>query len=382
MDEAGAARVRAIGPATVARAVLLRVAEHPQATALVRAAAVLGDGATLAEAAALVELDQQDAAHAADQLITLAVLKPAPKLEFAHPIVREAVYADIGAHERAQAHARAALILTSEERAAAQLVQAEPAGDASRVELLRRVADEALRRGAPAAAIAWLRRADAELPEPRADVLFELGTAELRLGRPEAADHLAAALALTDDAARLAMTVRRLAMALSVDGRSDEAVDAVEGAIDVIAPLDRELGLLLEAELASHAQRRALHPRALRRAPVASRAAQGRHPGRAARAGQPRARTGEGLRVRVRGGRAARGRAGRRASPARAEGRPRRPVLRPRRRAAGDGRARHRRGRPRASGRGGPRPRLRTALGAPDLPPRLGRAAPRQPHRS
>ena len=43
-------------------------------------------------------------------------------------------------------------------------------------------------------------------------------------------------------------------MALSVDGRSDEAVDAVEGAIDVIAPLDRELGLLLEAELASHAQ--------------------------------------------------------------------------------------------------------------------------------
>ena len=164
MDDAGAARVRAIGPATVARAVLLRVAEHPQATALVRAAAILGDGATLAEAAALVELDQQDAAHAADQLITLAVLKPAPQLEFAHPIVREAVYADIGAHERAQAHARAALILTSEERAAAQLVQAEPAGDASRVELLRRVADEALRRGAPAAAIAWLRRANAELP--------------------------------------------------------------------------------------------------------------------------------------------------------------------------------------------------------------------------
>ena len=85
-------------------------------------------------------------------------------------------------------------------------------------------------------------------------MLFELGTAELRLGRPEAADHLAAALALTDDAPRLAMTVRRLAMALSVAGRSDEAVDAVEGAIDVIAPLDRELGLLLEAELASHAQ--------------------------------------------------------------------------------------------------------------------------------
>ena len=106
MDDAGAARVRAIGPATVARAVLLRVAEHPEATALVRAAAILGDGATLGEAAALVGLDQQDAARAADQLITLAILTPAPQLEFAHPIVREAVYADIGT-PRARPGARA-----------------------------------------------------------------------------------------------------------------------------------------------------------------------------------------------------------------------------------------------------------------------------------
>jgi hypothetical protein len=72
--------------------------------------------------------------------------------------VREAVYADIGSHERAGAHARAASVLAaggaSEERIAAQIVKAEPAGDAERVQLLRRVGAHALSRGRPAAAVA------------------------------------------------------------------------------------------------------------------------------------------------------------------------------------------------------------------------------------
>jgi hypothetical protein len=91
-------------------------------------------------------------------------------IEFAHPIVREAVYADIGPQERAKAHARAALTLAEdgapEERIAAQIVQARPVGDPERVELLRRVAADALVRGAPSAAVAWLTRALAEPPPP------------------------------------------------------------------------------------------------------------------------------------------------------------------------------------------------------------------------
>ena len=141
----------------------LRLSGAPAAaTALVRAVAVLGDGASLAEAAQLAGIAEDEAARAADLLVALAILKPAEGLEFAHPIVREAVYADIGSHERAEAHARAAEILAargaSEERIAAQIVEAEPAGDPDRVELLRRVAADALARGAPAAAVAWLRR--------------------------------------------------------------------------------------------------------------------------------------------------------------------------------------------------------------------------------
>ena len=56
-DAAGAAACARIGPAAVAEAVLLRLSERPAAaTALVRAVAVLGDGASLAEAAGLAEL--------------------------------------------------------------------------------------------------------------------------------------------------------------------------------------------------------------------------------------------------------------------------------------------------------------------------------------
>ncbi|HEV2874179.1 MAG TPA: AAA family ATPase, partial [Thermoleophilaceae bacterium] len=139
-DAAGAQRVRGIGPAAVAQAVLLRLEGRPAAArSLVHAAAVLGDGASPGEAARLAEVQEPDATEAADLLAALAILKPADRLEFAHPIVREAVYAEIGPRERAQAHARAARILAAggaaDERIAAQLVEADPAGDPERVEL-------------------------------------------------------------------------------------------------------------------------------------------------------------------------------------------------------------------------------------------------------
>jgi AAA ATPase domain len=101
------ARVHGIGPAAVARAVLLRLSGRPAAaTAQVHAVAVLGDGASLAEAADLAGLSREEAVGAADLLVALAILRPAEGLEFAHPIIREAVHADIGPRERARSHAR------------------------------------------------------------------------------------------------------------------------------------------------------------------------------------------------------------------------------------------------------------------------------------
>ncbi|MDQ3647249.1 MAG: AAA family ATPase [Actinomycetota bacterium] len=273
-DARGADRVRGIGPAAVAQAVLLRLSgKPPAATALVRAVAILGDGASLAEAARLADLTEQEAASASDLLITHGLLQPAAGLEFAHPIVREAVYADIGSHERAEAHARAAGILSasgaSEERIAAQIAEAEPTGDPERVELLRRVAVDALGRGAPATAVAWLGRALAEPPPPasRAEVLLELGAAELRLATPAAVDHLTGAAELAPEPRLLAMSVRLLANTLTMLGNADGAVEAIESAIGVVEPVDRELALLLEAELAAHSQQASLE----RRAPAATR---------------------------------------------------------------------------------------------------------------
>ena len=68
------------------------------------------------------------------------------------------------------------------------------------------MAADALARGAPAAAVAWLARALAEPPPPggRAEVLLELGSAELRLGAPEAVDHLAEAVELSREPELLA----------------------------------------------------------------------------------------------------------------------------------------------------------------------------------
>ena len=268
-DARDAAHVRHIGPGAVAQAVLLRLAGAPAAaSALVRAVAVLGDGAGLAEAAGLAGLTGEQAGRAADLLVAIAILRPGEGLEFAHPIVRQAVYADIGPRERGLAHARAARILAaggaSAERVAAQLAQAEPAGEPERVELLRKVAAEALARGAPAAAVAWLGRALAEPPPPaaRAAVLLELGSAELRLAMPEAVDHLAAAAGALSEPGLLATSVRRLAEALTMSGQADRAVAAIEAVIGTVEAADSELALLLEAELAGHAQEASLETRA------------------------------------------------------------------------------------------------------------------------
>jgi len=272
-----AARVRRFGPGAVARAVLLRLSSAPaSATTLVRAIAVLGDGASVSESARLAELPAEDAARAADLLVALSILKEGEALEFAHPIVRQAVYDDIGAHARARAHARAAQILiesaASDERVATQIAQAEPAGDASRVELLRRVAAGALSRGAPAAAVSWLKRALVEPPlvgAARAEVQLELGSAELRLATPDAVEHFSAAMTGLLEPRLVSFAARQLANAFAATGNADQAVEVLESAIVAVQARDTELALILEAEFAAKAQQAGREARARARGRLA-----------------------------------------------------------------------------------------------------------------
>ncbi len=85
-------------------------------------------------------------------------------------------------------------------------------------------------------------------------MLLELGSAELRVAAPDAVAHLAAAVELLDEPQQVATGARLLANALTWSGQSDRSIAALESAIAVVEPADRELALHLEAELAAHAQ--------------------------------------------------------------------------------------------------------------------------------
>jgi DNA-binding CsgD family transcriptional regulator len=253
---ANAARVLQTGPEAVLRAVSLRLARLPAAaTALVRAAAVLGDGTQLQHAAALADLDLERAAQAATMLVHAGLLRLEDPLEFVHPVVRTAIYQQIGADERLRAHRRAAELFvtagTPSQQAAAHLLLTPPGGDRFVGEVLRRAAEQSLVQGAPQAAVSYLWRALAEpMSDPeRAELLYRLGVAEQSAAIPGAVEHLAEALALTTDPVRHAEMALPYAIALGLLDRLGAGQDALQAAIDVLGGRQPELGQLLEGVL-------------------------------------------------------------------------------------------------------------------------------------
>ncbi len=227
-----AAQVRDWSPESVTRLLTARLVHLPvEARRLAQAVAILGHEATLRRAAALAEVEPIAAEEAADQLRAAGIFSQASTLEFMHPIVRAAVHEDQAPSARAGAHRRAASLLAAEyapcEAIAAHLVRCEPAGDVTVTERLVEAAHQAHARGAPEAAVRYLRRALAEPPAPaaRAGVLLELAASEGRVfDLDAAADHLALAVeAAADPDTRLGAAL--LAAALS--GHSGRVVEAI-----------------------------------------------------------------------------------------------------------------------------------------------------------
>jgi hypothetical protein len=103
--------------------------------------------------------------------------------------------------------------------------------------------------------------------------LLELGAAELRVAEPRAVDHLMEAVGLIREPWLLTVSVRQLALTLTMAGEADRAVEALESAIEVVEPADRERALVLEAELATYAQQASREARA----PAARRLERHRH---------------------------------------------------------------------------------------------------------
>ncbi len=256
---AQAARVGSLSPDGVTRSVgatLQRLG--PEARALARAVAVLGEGTQLEPAALLARVAPAAAAPAATALARAGILQDDARLRFRHPILAGAVRDGMAVHERAAEHARAAELLRARgeapERVALQLLHVGPAGDARVVAELRLAARHARERGAPGSAAMLLTRALAEPPSAgeRADVLVELGRAELDHGRASVAwDHLAAAPGCAADARTRGRAVALLALAVPGD-RAVRArlMELVRQTLPEVAPHDRELALRLRATLA------------------------------------------------------------------------------------------------------------------------------------
>ena len=255
---AGAGRVTDITPPTVAGAVAAMLARlGPQATALARAAVVLGDGVTLELAAELGQVPLSEAATVIADLVRSRLLDDSTALRFRHPILAGAVRAALLAHELAAAHARAAVVLrergAAPERVAPHLLRASPAGDATVVSDLRLAAEHALARGAPAIAVVVLQRALAEPPDPalRGELLLELGGAELATGKTtDAADHLAEAHRCALDPLTRARALPLLSQANPGDPLFRRRItDLVEATLPDVEKRDGDLAWRLRAIL-------------------------------------------------------------------------------------------------------------------------------------
>jgi len=252
--------VDGLGPQPVAQSVLRRAAQAGTgADRLTRAIAVLGGPASLRHAATLASQDIRHAARLADSLRAADVLAPGTALEFAHPIVRAAVYESIPPGERALAHAEAADLLERDgadpERVGLHLVHSEPGGNPHVTGMLRTAAAAASGRGAPGAAADYLRRAVDEPPDPgiRPAVMLELGLA-LAADRSQAATAaLRRAVELAGTPPDRATTALQAARVLGIWGHHDSAAGICRDALGAAGTLTPAADDNLEAELFANA---------------------------------------------------------------------------------------------------------------------------------
>lgn len=264
---ANAQKVLKVAPATVSRWVHARLARTaPEARALARALAVLGRGAELRHAAELAQLDERSAAEALDTLVAAGLAETVEGLDFSHPLLRTAIYADLPPGERSLAHRQAARQLACEEapaeRIAVHLLAAEPAADPAASSILRSAGRRALARGAPQEGITYLRRALAEPPpaSERANVLMELGRAETVAFDPAAVGRLQDALEAARDEQERGLAARWLGHSLLTTMGPDEAVVALDRAHEIFARVDPSVALEIDADLVAMAQIDVLAP--------------------------------------------------------------------------------------------------------------------------
>jgi len=205
----------------------------PEALALARAMAVLGDGTRLALAAALARVPQDEAGRIAHQLRRIEVLAQEDPYGFVHPLVRRSVY-PISVAERDGLHHGAATLLSDAgappDAVAAHLAIVSPQASTVIATSLVEEADRALSQAAPDEAVRWLERAleeDAPMPA-RPEIVERLGMAEMALHDPAAIAHLKEAFDLTAEPGRRMRIGITLAEMLMFAGSWAEGWELIE----------------------------------------------------------------------------------------------------------------------------------------------------------
>jgi DNA-binding CsgD family transcriptional regulator len=261
-----ARNVSQLGPASIGNAMLTRLRRVGEgAVELALALAVAGDETELRHVAELAGLELSDTGRLADELSAADVLVGAEKLSFVHPIVRRSLYAQLPPAERAEMHLRLAQALGAEgvpeERVAGHLLRATRGGNEWVVETLTVAAARAMVRGAPQAAVRYLRRALDEPPtqEWRSHVMLELGRAEAVAGESEAVERLRSAIDLIADPRGRALTSLDIGRTLYAQGRHRDAAEAFRHGAAEAGEIDRELRLQLHTAYALCARMMGLH---------------------------------------------------------------------------------------------------------------------------
>ena len=242
-DPATADAIAGLGPATISRALLSRL--PLDAVQLAATAAVLGRRSDPQLAAGLARIDLERLPDAIDALVDGHVLaggggRAGEELSFVHPVVREAVLAELGPGERAALHAAAAIALhdagAAADRVAAHLAAAPTGTLPAAAALLRAAAAELLADGDAATAVRHLRRALEESPGDDA-IVAQLGEALLQARDFEAArEQLRIAVRASSTLAERADRVAGLASAtLALDGPAD-AIEELRADLDTWSP--------------------------------------------------------------------------------------------------------------------------------------------------
>ena len=245
-------------PDSVRRHVIGRMARlNPAARAVSKAAAVLGDEAATADVIRLAHLEEDVGLAAVAEVVDANILTDTDSIRFVHGIIRQAIYSVLKPAERLSLHSQSANLLVKHrsppETVAEHLMQSGVTNKAWAVSALYDAGRAATRKGAPAAAIRYLRRAleasDADALSPR--VLIDLGVAEAAAGEPTSLDRFAEALERVTEPREQVEALYSFGQTLHAIGRYPEASAAFRRGAELVHADDQQAWLRFRGAAAS-----------------------------------------------------------------------------------------------------------------------------------